>query len=267
MRKIKQLFTWIKQQRKSFLAYIFGTIIYLLGLGTSIQEGYSYTELIAVSLFIFGIILDSLNILKTLHGTVYEKLLYLVFAIITFFTYVQAESFAKQAVYATVQANPDLFSTSVAHLAGIYFIPSFMLMLAQFLVFALLIATLLFSLLPILDSIKKTIDFRKDAVHIGFYFIGFSVAIFGFFDLDSDKLQEKILGKNYVPVHILAKDYYINNTCKQIPKVYIKHLEENLVSVTNVTNFNYPLLFGSSIDQNITFKLMECEQKIGKGTL
>lgn len=267
MDKVKKLVNWIKEQKISFLAYIFGIIIFLYGLEKVPNEGYSHTELIASLLFSFGVILDSINILKTLHNTIYEKILYLFFAVLTFFTYVQAESFAKQTIYSTVKVNPDLFSTSVAHLAGVFFLPSFFLILASFLVFAILAASFLIVSFPLFGTTKKINYLRSSALHSGFYILGFIVVVFGFLNLNFSESQNKVFGKDYVLSHIIAKNFYLNKTCKNIPSVYIKHLDGDIVSVTNVKDFQYPLLWQSTIDQNVTFTLMECEQNIEKNNL
>lgn len=264
MVKIRHIFNWITQQKFSFLAYMTGIIVFLIGIEKVPHEGYSHSELIASLLFAIGVIYDSINILNILHNTIYEKFLYLIFAILTFFTYIQAESFAKHAIYTEVKVNPDFFSTSVAHLSGIFFLPSFFLILANFLVFSIIVASILIISFPLFNRTKKILLSPNLALHSGFYILGFIVVVFGFFNLNFGESKNYIFGKNYVLSHIIAKDFYLNKTCENIPSVYIKYLEDNIVSVTNITYFQNPLLWSSSIDNNVTFTLMKCEQAIQK---
>lgn len=242
----------LNKQNISLVFYLFAIFILVISMVISMLlksfKIFDFGFYIVQMFLILGMVIDTYK----LYNIFSKIFMYLISPIVTYFTYIQSEALAKAAVYSVVHTNPDLFQTSVKYLAGLYFIPSLFIFLAPLAVIAFIVSVIPFAFLPFLEIFKEKDYIRKKAFHIAFYFIGVFTAIMGFLNLNVEKKYNDFLGDQYIAKAILNNDYYKNQTCDDIGPVYIKYLNENMISKSNMEELNYSF-FGT--DKNSMAKI------------
>ena len=260
--KVIDLKEWFVKQKISFRLYTTALALTTIAVIISaLTKNFLILELSILLMqifFIFGMLIDSIEILKKLYNTFYEKIVYALLAVIAYFTYIQSEALAKNAIYSVVKTNPDLFETSINYLAGLYFVPSLFIVLAPLVVVAFFISMILFAFYPILEIFKKNKEDRVLWFHIVFYLLGVTAAIMGFLRMDVEGIYKKIWGENYITAIILKYDYHKNQTCDG-GSVYIKYLDNNLISKTNINELHHTFFGVRENLENANFQNVPCK--------
>lgn len=247
---------WIKEQKPSFLAYIFAFVL----LAFSVNHTIIYIT--SILLFSFALLYDISLFLKMSHGKYWEKFIYLIFSVLAYFSYLHAEAFAKLSIYAETGVKAEYFQTALAYFKGIYFVPSIILAISFLIAIAILLVIVPSYVLIFIDIFptrwkNKLKSYRKQYLHIVLFL--FSVLIlFGSFFADSSKLFESFFGKQFVASGILKYEFVLNRSCSNIPKdTLIKLLDGDNVLVSNVKQLP---LWSIPEDENATFTLKKCKR-------
>lgn len=253
--KYQKLIVWTREQKPSFLAYIFAFVL----LAFSINHTIIYIA--SMLLFAFALLYDIALFLKMSHGKYWEKFIYLTFSVLAYFSYLHAEAFAKLSIYAETGVKAEYFQTALAYFKGIYFVPSIILMIS-FLIAGAIFVVIILSYIPlfidILPSIwkEKLKPYKKQFMHI-LLFLFSALILIGSFFTDSSKLYESFFGKQFVASGILKFEFVPNRSCSNIPKgTLIKLLDGDNILVSNIEKLP---LWRIPDDENATFVLKKCK--------
>lgn len=246
---------WLREQKPSFLAYIFAFIL----LAFSINHTIIY--IVSMLLFSFALLYDISLFLKMSHGKYWEKFIYLTFSVLAYFSYLHAEAFAKYSIYMETGVKADYFQTALAYFKGIYFVPSIILMIS-FMIAGAIFIVIVISYVPLFIDMfpstwkEKLKPYRKQYMHI-LLFLFSALILIGSFFADSSKLFEAFFGKQFVASGILKFEFVPNQSCSNIPKsTLIKLLDGDNILVSNIEKIP---LWSIPDDKNATFTPVKCK--------
>ena len=290
--KKKQIKLFIKENKKSYVLYIFATILFSIlfmlffispkafKLLIIKKFQFSFFNLIVYSialliilLFLIGFVLDLYYFWKLLKKK--KFITYIISILSAIFAYPISQSLAKSLIYDITNENPDFYQTAIQFYSLFYEIIVWILILSMlFIIIYFILAFFNMILLSVdmlpfkilhsfLDKIFMRLNIRK--YHLFFTLIGsaiFTFLLWFFSQILTYKLNKGLyyIANSTTPyLSIIYLSYYPNKACKNIPSgVYIKLLGTNDVSVTNINPFD--MLF-SNFNKKITFKHLKCERK------
>ena len=232
-------------------------IAFILLAGGAFIHPLFYTPSLLV--FVFALLYDITIFLEKSHGKYWEKLIYLSFSILAYFSYIHAEALAKLSIYTETGIKAESFETALAYFKGIYFVPS-IIIIAIILVACTLLFLLFISFIPmyanfILKDKKIVKIIRHQYIHILLFLIS-SIIVVTMSLTHHKKFYESFFNENFIASGILKYEFVPNRSCSNIPKgTLIKLLDGDNVLVSNIKQL--PLL-SISEDENATFILNKC---------
>ncbi len=272
--KFKNIFikyrAWLTEQKSSMQIYISAVVLFFVGAIALFMFSYSSIYIyilnyIVGTLFVLGIILDTFALLSSLEKNfVLKTILSLITTALVFYVYLQAESLAKSTIYSIVLVNPDFFPTSIAWFSGLFFIPSIFIVLSEGIIIPIFAWVFFIYIIVFAEISKKTKKYRKYLLHTFFYLTGVIILFFGSFDVLSSNILNKKFDTNYLSKQIVKTSYYENKTCrnKELDGIFIKHIEDDIISISNVTKETFNKLGEKELDNTITFKLGKCNRSL-----
>ena len=260
----KAFFNWCEERPLSYKIYVLGIVptfivgFFLFIFSNELHVLYQkYIPYLILPILLVGFFLDLKWLILKLAKTKTWKIIY---AILGYFAYIGADWYSKLVIYDITTQNPELYSTANNILAGIFFLPSWLIIIALLLVL-LLIISLGISVLTTFIDFLSSIIFRKSMqrsfwillekilnkigfkykIHKGIdwhiiYFVGGLLV----FAMLYPVLIQKSINAFYPSKQLLSKiilfsSYYPNKSCQNIEKGrYIKLLGNNLVSESNI---------------------------------
>lgn len=254
----KDIYTWVTKQELSFLAYT-STILLLFLSAMFVSNKFSSAYLVftssIVTLLLFGVIWDSVNILIKYKSTVGGVILLFSVTVLLYFINVQSESLSHQLIASATGEKAQYFPEVSNYFEAIFMPVAFLFIFLKNLDSFMTIMTLLLFLSTIGLFLNE--KYRKASAHLFFYTFAIILLII-MFSSNNEKIYESFYGKNYIPSKIIEYSYHQNTSCENFDdEVYINFLYKDIVSVTNMKE----LKFGKSIDKNITFSTKKCIKK------
>lgn len=238
-----------------------------------------YIWYLLIPLIFYAFLLDITWLIKKLWNSLIGKILY---TIIGYFAYSFSLTTAKETIYFNTFANPDSFQASIHFFAGIFLIPSWILIITMligaiilsyyivFIIYHMIKAVIPNISLTMTNIVNKSFKTKnRQAITENRIIIQSIFLILGsiiFVSLSSKIFSNiyKIRDTNFTKTMIIKLSYYPNlknyqesqevcNNPKIKRNIYIKLLDNNEVSVSN-----YKPLDNFLGNDNIKFKTMKC---------
>jgi|JTFP01.1.fsa_nt_gb F0F1-type ATP synthase membrane subunit c/vacuolar-type H+-ATPase subunit K len=232
-----------------FFLFIFSSKLYLLYL--------KHIPYLILPILLVGFFLDLKWLILKLAKTRTWKIIY---AILGYFAYIGAEWYSKLVIYEITAQNPELYSTANNILIGIFFLPSWLIIIALVLIILLIISLGISTLTTFIDFLGSMV-FRQNMqrsfwillekilnkvgfeyrIHKGidWHIIYFIAGLLVFAMLYPIVIQKSIdtfhPSKRLTSRIVLISSYYPNKSCQNIEDgKYIKLIGNNLVSESNI---------------------------------
>ncbi len=269
-------YIWFKKQEISFLIYIIIFVLLFIGglfISDKTSQLYFVFNSLLIFLVLFGVVLDTVNVLLKYKSTNWGVLLLLFTSILLYFVNIQSETIAHSVIASITGEKAQYFPEVSSYFEAIFIPLAFLIILIKnstYIVLMIVIAYIVV-LLGIVIVIKN--KWNKTFFHVLFY-VTAMFSIITMFGSDNEKVYDSFFGTNYIPKKIVEYSYHKNTSCEGIGDVYINFLYKDIISVSNVKEINYgsneaELEHMSRDDQNITFSTLTCKKKkiVSKGNI
>lgn len=265
--KLILLFQKIREQKKGFLAYILGIGVFFLFTFLFLVFSHKILRdiglIVSSLLFTIGVFIDIYEKIDASKNNSFLKIVFFCFfSSYLYFSFYIAESVTKSSIYEIVHENPEFFPTAISIITGLYLIPSFAILFIQFIEAYTILTSLAFLLLCIIlmlpSYLKKFFKITNKVIHLVLFLFGVGIAFFNLIDLSQQNIYDNLFGKNFIARILVESSYYQSKTCKPFNGKYIKLLEDNKVSVTNLQKEDISKIHSKSFNKEIIFESKEC---------